>query len=277
MSTEVEDGDRDPTHHDEVKRLSRDLANAAKTLSDDEARFLVDSYYAMQDNRKRSDQQMAALEKAGEPSQVLAWFGAQQSTLENQIKRALNKYVEAKPIGAWLMGLTGIGPVISAGLLAHIDIEKAPTVGHIWRFAGLDPTCEWKAGEKRPWNGALKTLCWKIGESFVKFCNHPDCYYGKIYKQRKEFETANNAAGKYKAQAAAMLQRKKFRKDTTAKKSYEAGVLPDAHIHARAKRYATKLFLAHFHQKWYELHFGKPAPVPYPIAHLGHVHMIPPP
>ena len=37
----------------------------------------------------------------------------------------------------------GIGPVIAAGLLANIDIKQAPTVGHIWRFAGLDPTNKW--------------------------------------------------------------------------------------------------------------------------------------
>src|SRR5581483_161544 len=29
----------------------------------------------------------------------------------------------------------------------HIDIEKAPTAGHIWRFAGLDPTLRWLGRE----------------------------------------------------------------------------------------------------------------------------------
>jgi hypothetical protein len=53
--------------------------------------------------------------------------------------------------------------------------------------------------------------------------------------------------------------------------------LPPAHIHARAKRYAVKLFLAHYQQVAYELHFGKKPPNPYPIEILGHAHMIDPP
>jgi hypothetical protein len=44
-------------------------------------------------------------------------------------------------------------------LLARIDIVKAPTAGHIWRYAGLDPTVRWNKGEKRPWNAGLKVLC----------------------------------------------------------------------------------------------------------------------
>lgn len=37
-----------------VNKLTRDLANASKTLSQKEARYLVDLYYQMQDNRIRS-------------------------------------------------------------------------------------------------------------------------------------------------------------------------------------------------------------------------------
>ena len=35
-----------------VRRLRRDLVKAASTLSVDEARYLVDAYYAMQEHRK---------------------------------------------------------------------------------------------------------------------------------------------------------------------------------------------------------------------------------
>lgn len=44
-----------------IERLKRDLANAAYTLSKDEARFLVDAYYMMQDNRIRSAAQVRSL------------------------------------------------------------------------------------------------------------------------------------------------------------------------------------------------------------------------
>ena len=41
-----------------VTRMSRDIRAAATTLSADEARFLVDSYYQQQENRIRSSHQV---------------------------------------------------------------------------------------------------------------------------------------------------------------------------------------------------------------------------
>ena len=63
---------------------------------------------------------------------------------------------------------------------------------------------------------------------------------------------------------------KKIGKDTDAYAAYSQGRLPPAHIHARAKRYAIKLFLAHLHHKMYMEHYGKEPPLPYAIAHLDH-------
>ena len=162
MSEEVNRDHRSP-----VTRLSRDLVQAATTLTEDEARYLVDAYYLMQDDRKRAHNQVKAME--AEPHTLIAWLADQSGTLENQIKRTLDGYTDAKPVGVWLKANHGIGPVIAAGLLAHIDIHKAPTVGHIWRYAGLDPTVKWEKKTKRPWNAQLKTLCWKIGQCFMKF------------------------------------------------------------------------------------------------------------
>lgn len=257
-----------------VARLTRDIAAAAATLSDDEARFLVDAYYMMQDDRKRAHNQVRALGESEEPHRVIAWLAMQSETLENQIKRALDKYTSAHVMGSWMREVHGIGPVISAGLLAHIDIARAPTVGHIWRFAGLDPTMKWNKGERRPWNSRLKVICWKAGQSFMKFSGDEECFYGHIYRQRKEYELARNASGANAEIAVSILSAKKFGKETEAFGHLSGGKLPPAQIDARARRYAVKLFLSHLHGAWYQQHFGKPAPLPYPIAHLGHVHII---
>lgn len=259
-----------------VTRLTKDIAKAAITLSDQEARFLVDTYYQMQDNRIRADGQIRAMGESEEPHSVLTWLSEQNETLEHQIKRALDKYSFSHPDGQWLRGIYGIGPVIAAGLLAHIDITKAPTVGHIWRFAGLDPTLEWKKGQKRPFNARLKVLCWKAGESFVKFSGDEKCHYGHWWRKRKDEELAKNEAGEFKQAAADILARKNFGKETEAYKAYSVGKLPPAHIHARARRYAVKLFLAHLHEQMYRRHFGTEPPLPYPIAILGHAHYIGP-
>ena len=260
-----------------IKRLNRDLRNASVTLSHTEARYLVDAYYQIQEYRKASANQVRALQEGKEPHEVIEWLFRQHETMESQIKRALDAWTDGQEVGRWAKSITGIGPVIAAGLLAHIDIEKAPTVGHIWRFAGLDPTMSWEKGKKRPWNASLKTLCWKIGESFVKVCNHEEDVYGKIYQQRKEKESVANDASVFCEQAAAKLNKFKIGKDTEAYGHYASGRLPPAHIHARAKRYAVKLFLAHYHHVSYRLRYGADPPKPYIIEHGGHAHIIAPP
>src|SRR3954447_11936130 len=172
----------------ELMRLNRDIKLATATLERREARYLVDTYYQLQDYRNSTSNQARSMGKDEEPHLTLSFFQAQMATLERQVRSVLDTWTTTDSLGTWAKSITGIGPVIAAGLLAHIDIEKAPTVGHIWRFAGLDPTVTWGKGQKRPWNADLKTLCWKIGDSFVKFSGHEDGYYGRIYRERKEYE-----------------------------------------------------------------------------------------
>lgn len=351
-----------------VERLTKDLAKAARTLTEKQARFLVDVYYAMQDGRKRADNMVAALVKSEEPNSVLDWFAAQNQRLEDQVRRALDQYSNASELGQWARSIVGIGPVIAAGLLAHIDIRRAPTAGAIWRYAGLDPTQHWlgraaaktrcdelkasgvsvedaittmaaemgskletltsfateggkskptwvslaAASARCPWNARLKVLCWKIGESFVKTQNHEDGYYGHVFENRKAMEVSNNLCGVYAGRAA--VDAKRVGKNTDAFEWYNgcltaeaatqiimadsavreglvkklagkpgSGVpmLPPGHIHARAKRYAVKLFLSHYHDKAYRLCFGRAPPLPYPLQNPAlskiHSHYIAPP
>lgn len=255
-----------------VEKLNKDLRTAAITLSDAEARYLVDTYYQMQDQRIRAGNQLRSMSESGEPNLALQWVAEQAAVLEAQVQKALAAYAKASEAGRWALSVLGIGPIIAAGLSAHIDITKCPTVGHIWRFAGLDPTQTWEKGQKRPWNASLKVLCWKAGESFVKVSGRENDVYGHLYLERKAYEAAKNEAGEYAAQAAAKLERFKIGKSTEAYKAYSAGKLPPGHLHARAKRWAVKLFLSHWHEVAYRAKFGAEPPLPYPIAILGHAH-----
>lgn len=316
-----------PLVETELGRLTRDIRDATSTMSGREARFLVDAYYAMQDRRIASDGQVRAATADEEPHRTTEFFAAQNRALENMIKSALNAWTDSSDLGQWLKSISGIGPVIAAGIMAHVDIEKAPTAGHIWRYAGLDPTVTWEKGQKRPWNADLKVICWKAGESFVKVQSSKKDIYGKVYAARKDFEAARNETvkklkkppgedemftvkhltpanwenggteigaraheiktvagesfgwfvGGNAESAAKVLGTKRIGKDTDAFKAYSIGLLPPGHLHARAKRYAVKLFLAHFHEVAYELHFNEKPPLPYPIAQLGHTHLIPAP
>jgi Transposase IS116/IS110/IS902 family len=259
-------------HREPKIRLSRDLVKASSTMTAMEARYMVDAYYLMQDDRKRAHNQVRAMDT--EPHTVIGWLAEQSEVLEHQIRRALDEYSDNHAVGPWLKSNHGIGPVIAAGLLAHIDIRRAPTVGHIWRFAGLDPSVKWGKGEKRPFNGALKVLCWKIGQSFMKFSGDEKCVYGAVYREHKAKYVARNDGGEYAARAAELLTEKKWSKDTDAWKHLTGGKLPPAQIDARARRYAVKLFLSHLHCVWWFIEHKELPAAPYAIAHRDHTHFI---
>lgn len=250
---------------------------AAREQARAEMRFLVDAYYLSQENRKRIGNQVTALGKAGKSNQWIEQFRGEQEKVEAKCLKRIRELLEPFVVGRWSQTVCGVGPVIAAGLIAHIDIRLTPTAGHIWRFAGLDPTSKWNKKEKRPWNADLKKLCWNIGECFVKVSARESDVYGKVYLERKFKEQARNEAGELAEQAAASLLKNRYGDDTKAKDFYQRGLLPPAHIHARAKRYAVKLFLAHWHHVAYETEYGLAPPKPYVIAHGGHTHFIAPP
>jgi hypothetical protein len=301
-----------------VYKLNRDVMKAIRQngggITDNEARYLVDIFYTMQDQRIRCNNQVKGLDRdakkadtPAEPHDAIAWTLTQFKTLEQQIEKLLAVYVSNHPMAWFFEQTVGIGPILSAGLLAHIDIKKAPTAGHIWNFAGLNPDIKWAPKTKRPWNAELKKLAWKIGDSFVKQSSRPNDFYGKIYRQRKQFEWDRNVAGLMALPASQYLSAKNFGKDTDARAWYSGecdptkvrellaegkpptaaackaapgmGVpmLPPAQIDMRARRYAVKLFLSHLQQRWYETEFHTAPPKPFAVAQLGHAHVIEPP
>lgn len=261
-----------------IEKLDKAKRAEAKDLDRDQARCLVDAYYMIQGSRVATGNQRSALDRSEKTSDILFWMERQQREVEDEIAKLLDKWSEAFLLGRWARSVCGIGPVISAALMAHINIDRTKSISSLWRFAGLDPTCEWKKGEKRPFNATLRMLCaYKIGESFVKVSNKDDDLYGKVYAERKLIEMEMNERGDFAAQAADALKKKTYRKDTVAFKCYQQGQLPPAHIHRRAVRKAVKLFLSHYWQVAYEIHYGKQPPAAYVFAHMGHVHEVPPP
>lgn len=248
----------------------------AKQMSSDEARIVVANYYMAQEDRKRYNNQQRSIEE-GTDNIVLKHMATVAESSEAMMKKALSDYVDEHPVGRWLVSIHGIGPVIAAGLLAHIDITKAPTAGHIWSFAGLNPNQVWEKGKKRPFNAQLKKICWYAGQCFMKFSGSDKCYYGKIYRERKAYEIERNDSGGNAELAKSILASKNFNKETDAYKHLSAGHLPPAQIDARARRYAVKIFLSHLQMVWYKWHFKVDAPKPFAIAILGHAHMIEPP
>jgi len=262
-----------------LAKLDKDTKDASKLLTRQEARYIVDMYYISQANRIRCNNQIRKLDipEDEEPNSVIQHFAHNFEVLEAQMKNVLKHYVKSQDIGKWLISITGIGEVIAAGLIAHIDITRVESAGQIQAYAGQDPTKEWGKGEKRPWNASLKQIVYLVEESFVKQKSRESDVYGKLYDKRKEYEQAKNENGDYTDQAAEALREKKYGKETDAYKCYIEGKLPPAQIDRRCKRWMAKIFLAHLFEVWYELDRGIKPPRPYAIEHLGHVHYMPPP
>jgi hypothetical protein len=130
---------------------------------------------------------------------------------------------------------------------------------------------------RRPWNASMKVLAFKIGDSFKFNCNNPKCFYGHLYKTKRTYYENKSLAGDYRERAAEILRTKNIGKEKVAYQYYTKGELPPSHIVAMAKRWTAKLFLAHFFEEWYRKHNNEEPPKPYPIAFLGHAHVISPP
>lgn len=267
-----------------VLRANGATRSTAASLSRDEARFITSDYYRWQGERLRAEARVLACKTNAVETGVeelhgaIAFLAEQAGQMEANARAFLDVFSAADLCGKWMRSIVGIGPVIAAGLLAHLDVEKAPTAGNFWSFAGLTPTAVWEKGKRRPWNAALKVIAvYKAGEAFVRTQNHPGSYYGPIFRRRKDEEKVRNEAGLYAAKSAEILAAKNYRTSTVTYAHYAAGHLSPAHIHARARRYTAKLFLAHVHEVMYFLRYKTLPPPPYAIAHAGHVHYIPPP
>jgi hypothetical protein len=211
-----------------MQRISKDLKAAAKMLSKKAARYLVDTYYIAQNARIRAAAQVRAASEDTEPNAVLSWSLDQYKHWEHDLQSSLNIFTDEYMVGRWMKSIIGIGPVITAGLISHLDITRSTTAGHFLRFCGLDPTLVWEKGQKRPYSAFMKTLtAFKAGESFVKFQNHKNDTYGKLFVERKAKEMTRSVHGQSADDAAMKLAKFKIGEDTEAYAWY-AGCLTEA-------------------------------------------------
>ena len=291
-------------------RLTRDMRAAAEVMGADEARFMVDLFETKQRERIRNNNRVKALEKEGEPTSLLSHFLALDKAMEAQIGAALQKYAPQTRLGRWMLAQKGVGPLIAARLLAFIDWPNCHNPSQIWSYAGLVPGVVWEKGKTRPWNARLKRVLYLLGESFVKNQGRDDAFYSDIFTKKKKEIWQANIAGKNRdrslilkekvgektearrwyggdvtQEAATMVANGTWPKDQKPWKSEGEGqgmpMLPPAHVHAQARRWVVKLFLAHAWEIGYEdspYHGDKPKPNPYVIDYYEeHTHIIPRP
>ncbi len=105
----------------------------------------------------------------------------------------------------------------------------------------------------KPWNKDFKTVCYYLGKGIRLRNNKPGFLYGELYRQRKDYEYAQNAQLAYEDQALGIYRNTPWIDTSTESVSatYKSGMLPGFHIEHRARKWVTKIFLVHFHQVLY--------------------------
>jgi hypothetical protein len=263
---------------DAVVRLARSIRQEAGELTRGHVMGIVRAYYQFQQPRIAFNAQAKEARALGHSDLIPMHFMVQSRRLETQARAILGEWAAEFTAGQWLQRQYGIGPVISAGLLAHLDITRAPAASHFWSFAGSNPEMVWNKGERRPFNAELKSLCWRMVDVFVKHRNDIDdqgaykCWYGRHYQAKKDQLVARNNAGGFAELAAATLRDRNIRKAEVLE-VYRSGRIPDGRVDAQARRWTWKLVLAHLHTRMCE-EAGIQPPKPYSISYLDHVHQI---
>lgn len=199
-------------------KMNKDLKKSIVEVDVNNIRFLVQAYYQMQDmriilsGRIRSIEQGTSYgsDKVGEEgiphAEALRWLYNNMLGLENEVKKALDKWSDADPVAYWAKQVTGIGPVISSGLVTMFDIEKAPAVSHFYSYAGLNDN-------NNPWLGKVKAeaLVKKYCENkevtipeLVALSQDPECKYrsmDKLVRYATELDKKKKPTGKYTREA----------------------------------------------------------------------------
>lgn len=133
--------------------ISKAVKESIATVSGNQLRYLVDSYYQTQEYRKALDNQLRSIEQGvdGENATPLAlkWLAQNVKNQENQIKKMLDEYTDQSPVTRWAKATIGIGPVIAAGLVANFDISKVKYVNQFYSYCGLN-------NNNSPWLGTDK-------------------------------------------------------------------------------------------------------------------------
>lgn len=175
------------------------------------------------------------------------------SKTEEKYKKLMDAYLKNEELwNKWLGKIKGISSVLGSNLMKNFGYcENYQYVSSLWRHCGFDPDGAKgrQKGEKIHYNPKLKTLAWKIGDSFVKQRTQP---YRDIYDSEKNRQLH-------------LMEN-------------EAENAPKNKLHAdlRARRKMVKIFLQHYYLVSRTLK-GIEVTKPYPHDRMGHKHFIPPP
>ena len=167
---------------------------------------------------------------------------------EDAIEKRAREYARQYPVFTEWIGphVKGVAETLTAGLIAGIrDISRFDTVSKLWKYCGVgiraDGSIQKRVkGQKVDYSPFLKTLCYKLGEQFVKIGDRG--YYGLKYQEFKADEQKKAQERGLKILPQADIDK--------LKDDQKAATISEGHIHNRTKRKVAKLFLSHLWEVW---------------------------
>jgi len=190
--------------------------------------------------------------------------------LEDYMNKIIAEKLEVHPAQNWFSRIKGVGTESISKVIGLIDIEKAPHISSLWKFAGMSvengKAPKPQKGKKLSYNKTLRTMVWRLGTCLIRGKGKFYQYYIKEKeKYRKRFLNAN-----YKIVPASELP-----KDNRGRKYEPEGVISEGHLDNMARRKMMKVFLASLWLVWRQ-EAGLPISKPYAVEQLGHNHFLDP-
>lgn len=245
------------------RAVNKDFTKAAKRMPEREVKYLVSMYYTCQEMRIAV---AARLRMLGEESnELLGIFLNQFEEVEKDIQAALDVYTDNNGIGNRFRQVRGIGPVLTAGWLAHVNVHIAHNCAKVLSFGGYNPNMVWEKGQKRPYNAEFKLVLSKMGRAFV-FLSNRNSFFGQKYKDYKTLIEGKNERGEFAERCKEILAKKRYKETTLAYQAYIKGRYPKAHIVASARLKATALCVGILHREHYFQTMGRFPVSPYAVA-----------
>lgn len=154
----VEDNFYDPKQTridlDGLASMSKEVKNSVAYVSDNQARLIIDNYYATQNHRLAIANQIRAVDQGFDQVQegeqpAIAWLLKDVQNRENQIKKMIAAYAKTIPVCVWATQIKGIGPVFAANLWSYIDMSRCKHANQWLSYCGQNDN-------NVPWLGTAK-------------------------------------------------------------------------------------------------------------------------
>ena len=302
-----------------IKKISgptKDIRAAALDMSNKEAEYLLRDFFKLLGVQLSTSGHVYILKKQNLDGPAAKYISLEAKAIRRHIIELLDIWTENFPTARWVKSIRGFGPIIAAGMTILVDIDKAPKISSLYRWAGLTPNSrrlsmkeayklieevsdalgdelteehlKWLARKlnkkeesfikaaggrnKEPswelllralqwpeYNLLLKKVCNAIGDQVIKHKN----LYHDLFHIRLAYERDKNNKGALKNEAKRYLARY-----SSAPSCYHEGYLTDAHLRARAKRWAVKVFLAHYYMVCYYMKYKETPPDIYSLGIL---------